>query len=262
MDNRKTKEELNAVIEEVKDTPQEPEPEVEKIEVEEPTEEVPEAPVETPEVPATPETPVKKELTDYEREYKKASQEAMTQYFKNKKIAETFEEAESIPDPTESELKTYAFSLGQDYEILDDFSKNLLKRQLVSERRFEKVSEVVRESKNIDAWAGKVDTYINAPETIAAYPSISENDEEFRKFCMRPDRRGMNLEDLTTSFLYGLSTRVVPKAPKGSVITPASGSGEPNKSKPLNDEDAFRLRNNNPKEYMRLVKAGKIKIEI
>ena len=134
MDNRKSKQELKETI----DAIEEP---VEEIKIED---EVPETP-ETPEVPETPETPEppkeeKKELTDYEREYKKASQEAMTQYFKNKKISETFEEAENIPEPTEVELKTYAMGMGQDYDLLDDFSKGILKRQMLSEKRFDKIS--------------------------------------------------------------------------------------------------------------------------
>lgn len=268
VDNRKTKEELSEQIKEAVEEPQNEVPQeakevVEEVVIEEATE-APVVEVEEPKEEVKPvETPKEtKPLTDYEREYKKSTQEAMTQYFKNRKITETFEEAEKLPEPSEQELKDYARTKGAEYDDLDDFSKGILRDTFINSRRFEKIGEVVKESRQLDMWADKVESFVNSPEAISKYPLVAENEEDFRKFCMKVERRGMNFDDLTASFLYGLSVKPVVKAPKGSVLTPSTGGGRDEKPTGVDDEGAVRLRTGNQKEYRRLIKEGKIKIEI
>ena len=269
MDNRKKKAELDEVIKEVVE-----EPEVEEIKIEEPVENLEETPnveepieepeVETPEVIEEKVVEVKEEVkpVDYKEKYSESSKESLTQYFKNKKLTAVIEEANALPEPTEEEMVVYAKMHGTDYEYLDDFQKSLLKETLHNKMKFDKVNEVVKDSKDIDAWADKVVAFVDSVEAIAKYPLVEENADEFKKFCMKAQRRGMDLEDLATSFLYGLAS-VPTKKSKGSMLLSGGGSGgKAEKPVGLTDEDAKNIRLSNPKEYRRLVKAGKIKIEI
>lgn len=264
LDNRNKKDKLNEVIEEaLQEAPEEPQEETkieESLDEEAPEETTEEVVEEIKEVEEE-ETPVETPEVDYQKKYSESSKEALTQYFKNKKLTETIEEANNIPDPTEEELVAYARSTGSDYDDLDEFTKGVLKETLLNKRRFEKINDIVKESKEIDAWADKVEAYANSPETIANNPLIEENAEEFKKFCMKAQRRGMDLEDLSASFLYGLANSPVKKKKKGSMLLDGGG-GIQQKPKGLTDEDAKNIRVNNPKEYRRLIKEGKIKLEI
>jgi hypothetical protein len=262
LDNRAKKEELDKVVEEALETPVEETP-VEEVKIEEPVEEVKDETIKEPEtkIEEVPEE-TKEVEPDYKEKYKESSKESLTQYFKNKKLTETIDEANAIPEPTEAEMVSYARQHGADYEYLDEFQKALLKDSLHTQRWKEKVSGVVKESKDIDAWVDKVDSFTNSVEIIAKYPLVEENSEEFKRFCMKQQRRGMDLEDLATSFLYGLSDTPVKKPSKGSMLLPSSGGGAVAKPVGLNEEDAQKMRLSNPKEYRRLIKEGKFKIEI
>jgi hypothetical protein len=263
MDNRNKKEELQEVVEEAVTEP------VEEIIPEEPVvEEVKEVVKEDKEIlePVEEKTEVVEEpqpSPDYKEKYRQSSKESLTQYFKNEKLKETIEEADTLPEPTEEELVVFTRSTGSNYDELDDFTKAMVKKALLSDKRWEKVSSIVKESKDLDAWADKVEEFTNSVETVAKYPIIEENADDFRKFCMKAQRRGMDIEDLATSFLYGLSSTPTKKPSKGSVLLTGGSTGR-GEEKPagLTDEDVKKIRLNDPKELRRLIKAGKVNIEI
>jgi hypothetical protein len=265
LDNRKKKEKLDEVVKAI-DEP------VEEVKVEEPVEnleEKPDEPIAEPEVKTEEPVEEKKEevkvepVIDYEQKYKESTKEGLTQYFKNEKLKETIEQANNLPEPTEDELIVFARSKGTNYDDLDDFSKAILKETLWNKNKTNKINEIVQVSKDIDAWADKVEAFANSVETVAKYPLVEENAEEFKRFCMKSARRGMDMEDLATSFLYGLSNIPVKKPSKGAMFL-SGGNSSVKEEKPagLNEDDAMRIRESNPKEYARLIKAGKIKIEL
>jgi len=259
IDNRKKKEELKEVVQEAIEEPiEEPVPNLEET----PHEETIEEPIKQTEEVVEDKIEEPKPSPDYKEKYSESSKESLTQYFKNKKIKETIDEANNIPEPTEEELVVFTRSTGSNYDDLDDFTKAMVKKALLSEQRWGKVAEIVKESRDIDAWADKVTAFTDAVETAAKYPLIDDNADDFRKFCMKAARRGMDLEDLATSFLYGLASMPIKKS-KGSVLLSGGSTGR-GEEKPagLTDEDAKRIRESDPKEFRRLVKAGKIKIEI
>lgn len=267
MDNRKRGEALKEVIKEA-DTP-EVVPVVEETPVvETPVEEVPQEEItpqeEAPE-PTPQQEPVKEEVKeeiDYKERYTQAGREALTQYLKNKKIADTIEEAQNMTEPTEDELRDYARKNGAVFDELDEFTRSILKDTFLNKRRFEKISEIQKSAKEIDAWVDKVDKFIESPEIVTAYPSLEGNEDEFRKFSLKAERRGMDLSDLVASFLYGLGS-IAPKKSKGSMLLSGGGGVAPiAKPEKLNDEEAMAIRIKDPKEYKRLIKAGKIGIEI
>ena len=264
MDNRNNKEDLKEIVDEAV-----AEPVIEEIIPEEPVvveEEMQEVVKEEKEILEPIEEEVVEEpqpSPDYKEKYKESSKESLTQYFKNKKLTETIDEANSIPEPTEEELVVYARERGSNYDDLDDFTKAVTKDLLMNKKKMDMIGGVVKESKDIDNWADKVTAFTDSVETVAKYPLVEENADEFRKFCMKAQRRGMDMDDLATSFLYGLSNTPAKKPSKGSVLLTggSTGRGE-EKPKGLTDEDVKKIRLSDPKKLRELIKAGKINIEI
>ena len=87
------------------------------------------------------------EEVDYKDKFVESTREASALYFKNQKLNQTIEEAAQIAEPTQEELTAYAKSIGADYEDLDEFSQNMVKRTYINEKRFEKIQNVASESK-------------------------------------------------------------------------------------------------------------------
>lgn len=204
--------------------------------------------------------PVRDEI-DYKEKFRESSREALTLHFKNQKLTETIEEASKLPEPTEEDLVSYAREQGADYDDLDQFSKNILKKTYLNEKRFEKINEVNKEYKDVQNWVGKVDNFLGAVETTAKYPELVDNAEEFRQFSLKSSRRGTDLEDLATAFLYGL-TQTQGTKKKGSLLM-NGGNGATQEAKPqgLDEKQLASIRMSNPKEYRRLIKEGKASLD-
>jgi hypothetical protein len=217
------------------------------------------APVVTPDSPSISPTPEVE--TDYKEKYSASSREATALHFKNKKMADTIEEASNLPEPTLEELKKYAREQGTDYDEIDTFSQNILKKTLISERRFEMIRETSIDNKRLDEWADKVDTFANSPEVIAKYPSIQDNEVEFKKYCMKESRRGMDMDDLVASFMFksqDASTPTPRPVKKESILlTSSGGNNAPAKPTTMTAEELRIIRNRNPRRYEQLVKSGK-----
>lgn len=198
---------------------------------------------------------------DYKEKFSESSREASALYFKNQKLTETIDEASKMPEPTIEELKEYANTQGADYDELDTFSQNILKKTLTNERKMEKIQSVTEESKKIDVWAKKVDEYIETAVDDGKYPSLNTFSNEFKRFAMKESRRGLDLDDLVASFLFN-AEKDVSKSRKSLLLSGGNSSAVPPKPKGLTEDQVARIRERDPKEYRRLIKAGKINIEI
>lgn len=198
---------------------------------------------------------------DYKEKFSESSREASALYFKNQKLTETIDEASKMPEPTIEELKEYANTQGADYDELDTFSQNILKKTLTNERKMEKIQSVTEESKKIDVWAKKVDDFIESAIDDGKYPTLNSLSPEFRKFAMKEARRGTDLDDLVASFLFN-AEKDVSKSRKSLLLSGGNSSAVPPKPKGLTEDQVARIRERDPKEYRRLIKAGKINIEI
>jgi hypothetical protein len=217
-------------------------------------------PIEPAPTPATPE-----EEIDYKKKYSDSSREAMSLHFKNAKLTEKIEEAGDLPDPTIDELKAYARVQGASYDDLDEFSQNVLKENLIGRKRFELIRSASVENKNLDQWAGSVDAFINSSDAVTNYPSIQDNEAEFKKFCMKESRRGMDMEDLVASFMFKRQDEapVVKRPKQESILLTGGGSSEaPAKPKEITAEEARIIRTKNPKRYEQLVKEGKVGLSL
>ena len=199
---------------------------------------------------------------DYKDKFVESTREASALYFKNQKLNQTIEEASQISEPTQEELAAYAKTIGADYEDLDEFSQNMVKRTYINEKRFEKIQNAASESKKIDEWSNKVDTFIEDAVDNSKYPSLNTLGADFKKFAMKESRRGVDLDDLVASFLFS-AERNLKQAPRKSVLLSGGNSqAAPQKAAGLTDAQVAMIRESDPKEYRRLIKSGQINIEI
>lgn len=245
--------------------------EIEKISADEP-EETPEAPEEeaqeetpeevaevvepevTPEAEDSPEEDLdlKKRLTDSERE-------ALILNLRQKKFNEAITEADSMPEPTAEELEAEAARKGFLFDEMSDVEKALFKDSLMNQRKINKISEVAKEGKDLEEWNGRVDTYIEDPQTLIAHPQLEGKSEEFKRFANKPTRRGINFDELVAAFLWNSEQTKVKH--KGKMFETGSG-GANEKVNPKGDkltaEEGAKLMRTNYNLYKEKLLAGKI----
>lgn len=224
-------------------------------EKEEPKEEEEPVPSESPkeEEPEEDQEPKPSPEIDYKEKFTESSREAQILHSKNKKINEAIDKAKTIPEPTEEEL-TKEFP---DWELLTDTEKKLAKTSLMATKRFAFLEEVTAESKDIDAWNQKIDSFIDDPKNLTDHPELEGKEAEFKIFATKPTRRGVDFEDLIPAFLYGMK-----KTPsKGKMFETGMG-GDKGKAQPKSDkitlDQARKLRTTNYAKYTEYLKAGKI----
>jgi hypothetical protein len=239
--------------EEEEEIPEE-ETEVEEEEVEE--EVVEEKKEVKPPVEEDKETPEEKE-----KRYKAQQSEAQIQIARNKNLVEKVDKAASLPEPTVDELKAFVAQDGINWEDLTTFEQITAKRTYLAERRFALVNEAVQETKKVDEWVGKVDTFIDSTFGKPEFVKLSGHEAEFRKFALKESHRGAEI----TSLLLPAFLNQLPIAPKKkqAAIFETGGGGEKAEttSKIIDTEKAADLRATNPREWRRQVKAGNIKVE-
>ena len=126
------------------------------------------------------------------------------------------------------------------------------------------IHDTTTANKDIDDWAKKVDEFSNSPEALAKYPTIADSETEFRKYCMKEQRRGMDMDDLTASFLFKRQgDSPAPKPKKKAILLSGGGGGDGvPKLKELTAEDSRVIRQKDPRRYERLVKEGKIGLDL
>ena len=204
------------------------------------------------------------ENIDYKDKFVESTREASALYFKNQKLNSVIEEAALIGEPTQEELVAFAKSRGADYDHLDEFSQNILKDTLINNKRFEKIQNVAKESKQIDEWANKVDSFIEDAVDNSKYPSLNTLGQDFKKFAMKESRRGVDLNDLVASFLFSAERSLKQGTPqkKSVLLSGGNSMAAPQKAAGITEQQAAFIRENDPKEYRRLIKTGQINIDL
>jgi len=249
-----TAEELEAKAQEalaeadkLKNNPPEPEP---KPEVEPKAEELPAPELEIEEPPA-PEP-------DYKEKFKQSTKEAQILTAKNKKINEAFDKASNVSEPTEEEMIVEF----PDWEMMSEFERKMATQTTLSNRRFASIAEVGKEFKDIEAWNGKVETFLDDPKLDKEHPDLVGKETEFKLFALKPTRRGVDFDTLVSSFLW--TNKEARPGNKGQMFEPGTG-GPSAKMEPKSDkitvEEARVLKNDNYEEWKRQLKAGKIDYE-
>ena len=213
-----------------------------------------EAEEEPGDVEEPPKKPEKKPETDYKKRYSDSTREAQSLHKKNKKINEAIDEAGKLPDPTEEELKAEY----TDWDVMSDTERKLAKDSFTSMKRFAHIHKITEEFRSMDAWANKVDAFINDPASLKDYPALEGNEKEFKTYATdRESRQGADFEDLVGSFVFSTKATVKPK--KGKMFETGTG-GPPSKPKPkkISFEDAALIKKNDYNKWKRLLKAGKL----
>jgi len=230
--------------------------------VEEPTEEVIEQEKQSEEVEEesteeSKEEPKEQPQEDYKKRYVESTREAQVLYAKNKKLSEAIDKASLIEEPTEDELsKKY-----HNWDVLDDATREVLKETYISNKRFEIIHQAAQEGKDLQIWNEKVDTFISDPKTMISAPELEGKEEEFKVFCSKPTRRGVDFEDLVSAFLHSVEKDIKPK--KGSMFeTGTSTVDKKPKDDKISIEESDRIRRTDYKKYKELLISGKITTEI
>ena len=204
--------------------------------------------------------PVKTELPPPEVRARESGQEAMVLNSKNKKILDTIEEANNIPEPTIEELKEYAVKMGADYDELDTFSQNMLKKTLKSERKDALLTNLVADERNMKVWQDKVEAFAADETTLQEYPALAGHEEDFVKYCSKKTHINADFNLLVAGFLFKL-----PEDTKNrNLLLPRGGGTRNGPARPteLTQDDARVMRQKNPKKYLEMVQAGKFKVVI
>ena len=203
---------------------------------------------------------VKQELPSPEVRARESGQEAMVLNSKNKKILETIEEANNIPEPTIEELKEYAKNMGADYDELDTFSQNMLKKTLKSEKKDALLTNLVADEKNMKIWQDKVEAFAADETTLQDYPSLAGHEEDFVKYCSKKTHINADFNLLVAGFLFKLPEETKNK----NLLLPRGGGGRNGPAKPVEQtqDDARAMRLKDPKKYMEMVRTGKFKVVI
>jgi len=250
------------IVEEPTPTPVEPEapePIKEPDEVEKPVETIVE-PIEPPVEPIKEEEKPKE--TDYKEKFTESSREAMSLHFKNEKLNSLLSGDLEVEVPTEEELRKYAKENDADFDELDTFSKNILKKTLITEKKEAKRALAYEEIKKLDTWANKVEAFVVSEENVAKYPSLEGQEEDFKKFCMKDTQRGVDFNLLVASFLYESEQAPAPKKKGSLFLTRSNGRAEPPRPVGITASEAETIRLTDPKRYRVLIKTKKINIEV
>jgi len=235
--------------------PQEPVKEPEK------TEEKKEEIKEEPEEAEKEEKPVEKEdkeQVDYKKKFIESTREAQILHAKNKKINDAFEEAQKIPTPDDEQMqKEYV-----DWDLMSEFEKKMAKDSYISRVRFESLSKVTAEFKDLEVWQERVENFIGDPKTLINKPELEGKQEEFRLFANKPSRRGVDFDTLVSSFLWD-ENKAMSSKPKNKGSMFETGTGGPNdnpqpKPDKISIEEARVLRQSDYGKWKEYLKAGKI----
>lgn len=196
----------------------------------------------------------KKEDIDYKKKFVDSTREAQVLAAKNKKINEAIAKASEIAEPTEDELK-------KEYSDWDDMTvteQRFAKDNFINKRRFEVIHESTKEFKDIDAWNSKIDAFVDDPKTLTDNPKLEGKLEEFKAFAAKPTRRGIDLDDLVSAFLYSASIK---PANKGKMIQSGGGGGSAAQNKSsdkISLTQARQIMKTDYQKYKSLLMAGKI----
>lgn len=192
---------------------------------------------------------------DYKDKFINSTRESLTQIAKNKKLTEAIDEASNL-ELTDEEFNTEVVKRGLNPEMLSETEKIILRESISNSKKFEKVKTASEEGRKIDEWATKVDSFLEDENTLKNFPTIAGNEDEFRKFVMKPTRRGVDLEDLVSAFSFGYKPPV--KKTGNLLLSNSNGRAMPTKPAKVTAEDLSVLRRTNPKRYRQIIESGKI----
>jgi hypothetical protein len=211
-------------------------------------EETPESPLEVkPEVPETEVPPVP--TVDYKKKYTESQKEAM---ILKKKLEQKEEESKKLEITDDYMIKNYP-----DWGDMTPTEQLALKKAEILNQEVEELKQNANRFNNDREWLEKVELFI-ADDLADLFPKIIGREEDFKRFATRPTRKGLPLDDLAKVYLY----ENPPIETKRTLFHAPGSAGATPEAEGMSAEDIKTLRIQKPLEWMRLVRAGKIKVKI
>jgi hypothetical protein len=234
-----------------KEPEKKPEPEVTEVDVK-PEDIKPQAEPK-PEPEKKPEAPV-----DYKKKFIENQRENIALHSQKKIDREAYDRANSLQPSTDEEMAIKY----PDWDVLSETEKLVRKDLDLNNRRYKILYEASQAGKDIQEWSDKVDKYAADPKTLVNHPDLEGRVDDFKIFVSKPSRRGADLDDLVSAFLFEID-KIESSKPKNKGAMFETGSGGAKEKEKLNDgkisiDEARRLRTTDYKKYKELLKAGKI----
>lgn len=223
--------------------------------IEEDEEETPQKPVEEPK-PETPQlTKTPEEIEALEEKLKASSRGGQIEAEKNKLFLSVAKEAFTITDIPEENLRNIAIAEGENWDEMTDREKRIFKSLTITKMQVSKIGEGIQATEKVEEWVKSVKDFVDDTEKMGNYPELAGREDEFTRFCLKDNARGVPIDILAGAFANNLP-KVTPKKNGSVLLQNRSGSG-PAKNKELTADDMQLIRKNSPREYARMLKAGK-----
>ena len=204
--------------------------------------------------PVNPPAPAAAQPVDYEARYKGSTRENEIIRAKHDEVSNAISNAATLQPPTDEEMKAI---YGDAWELMDDIQKNMARSNELNERRFKLINEANEKTRQVDAWVKKVSDYVTDPEIVKQYPKIVGHEDEFKLYATKPTHIGAPLDLMIKAFVSDIKENK--PARRSIFVEPGGGRGGSVKvDDKVTLEQAGALRTSNPKEYEKLVRAGKI----
>jgi hypothetical protein len=203
--------------------------------------------IEEPEKEKEPEKP----KIDYETKFKESQKEAMVLKSKLDEI-EAEKEKKIVID------EVFLTKKYPDWEEMTTGEQRAIKRAEELDQEVQEIKNNTNKFNNDREWEEKVNVFV-ADDMPILLPDIVGREEDFIKFATRPSRKGRPLEELGKIYLFDNP----PPAKKRNLFHSGSSAGDNPAPKDGLDADLIKkMREENPTKFLKLVRAGKIKIKI
>ena len=195
----------------------------------------------------------------YKKKFSESSREAQRINAKNRIINKAIQEAEDIPEPTEEEMKK---QYGDDWDLMSDVDKTLIKETEINRRWRTKIKEASDQAVKIEKWDQSVNEFVEDPKTLNQYPDLEGKTEAFKEFASVTENNNVPFKILVGAFLHESSSGKTSN--KGSMFIRGKGGSKENvvNDGSLSLEEARKLRETDYPKYKEKLMAGKIKLDI
>jgi hypothetical protein len=195
--------------------------------------------------------PEKKPEIDYETKFKESQKEALVLKSQLDKI-----EAEKVKKVVVDEA--FLKAKYPDWEEMTTGEQKAIQKGEELAQEVQEIRNAANQFNNDRQWQEKVTAFVT-DELPDLFPDIVGREEEFTRFATRPSRKGLSFDDLGKIYLHDNP----PPPKKRNLFHSTSSAGDNPTPEGGSDADNIKtLRETRPTEFMKLVRAGKIKIKI
>lgn len=236
------------------ETPQDPEPDPEKPNDDEPPV-LPEDKEEEDTPPDdNPDDELKKKLSASARENQKI-------YAKNRVINQALVDADSIPAPTDEEMKA---KYGDQWDLYSDAEKEEKVEIVLTKKWREKIKDASDQASKIEKWNESVDQFVDDPQTLVDMPDLEGKTDDFKEYASNPENNSVPFKLLVSAFLHDVQTKRAVN--KGKMFIRAKGGSNQKPQAPQGEtftlEQSRILRETDYPTWKEKLMEGKIKTDI